>query len=141
MDAHGSGYGFGYALGWLVILGLFTWGLWKLVFDVARRPNTNAKCAYGLALALASWGIGMVLRGGDDASADARVLAVVVTLSLQVVAIVLAVMGLREVRREPAHDELGVVKGRGLAFWALALCSVPLIGAAASVTSRIMVHP
>jgi len=100
----------------------FLAGAWKC-WAISRRTTTNSKCALSLMFILLAWPIGMLTGllmrwiGPSPFLAIMTALSVLVMIGLVVVAIVLAILGLKELSAQP-----GVfTQGRSQAIWALVL--------------------
>lgn len=119
-------------------IALFAWGIYKCV-TIARRPEANAKGAYSLAIVLVSLGIFSIAssialtpgRAGKVVLLDADRMFLFQAGSvcglLDVVAIVFAILGLREIKRTTRADEFGSTPGRGMAIFTLVLSTLIFI--------------
>ncbi len=133
LDARSAGRLTG-ALFWLLLLG---GGIVKCV-AISRRPGTNTKCALGLALLLSSWATGAasvlmrtLLEPGSVTAVTCIAVAAVLMLGLLVASLVLAILGLVEVRRQPEVFR----QGRAQAVWTLGLSGLLLLGGLGTAVS------
>jgi hypothetical protein len=116
-----------YPLGGFWMFGaLITWGLYKCVV-LAKRRATNKKCVHALAAMLAAWLVILFTMNSSDLAHNVQPLRYVGILLawVPIVATVLAILGLREIRRSRLTDgsSQGVVftQGRSQAIGALVL--------------------
>jgi hypothetical protein len=124
----------------LIIIALYGWGIYKCV-AIARRPTTNAKGAYSLALILIAVAVGSIATSSlmstdrkgrstlldSDAAFLSQILIVCAVIALA--ALVLAVLGLRETRKSRAMDEaFASIPGRGMAIVTIVLSLLMLGG-------------
>src|SRR5690242_2661250 len=98
---------------------LFFWGGYTCVIT-AKRPNTNARCAYSLGVSLWSLGLAYIAQTFPMLGHE-RLLSFALLTLVSVTAVFLAVLGLREIRRKPAP-----LKGRGMAIGAIVFSAIAL---------------
>ena len=122
-------------MGPIFLLPLLGWGIYKC-FVLAKRPTSNAKCAYSLGImleALALFAIPFSLFTTTDPAgqivvlASARVLlflAILVCSLLASLSVVFAILGLWEIQQNKTADHFAPTSGRGIAIFALVLLSL-----------------
>lgn len=105
---------------------LLVWGIYKCI-STAKRPTANAKCAYSLAIILATWGIlPLVVALLIWLRFLGLVLVVILCVIPAVVAIVFAIRGIREIGSLQERGDRNHYGGRGMAIWAIVFSTVLL---------------
>ena len=108
--------------GQIVAVLLLSAGIFKCI-SISRRPATNSKCVWSLALFLTIFVVAAAFNlvpKGTSGRAALAILAGLLLISMVVAAIILAIIGLTECAQERGR----FVQGRAQAIWALALSGV-----------------
>jgi hypothetical protein len=120
----------------LILVAPFAWGLYKCAM-LARRPTTNKKAVLALAAMLGVWVVVLTIAAISSAAAwDARLVVAGTFLfaGVAIAASILAILGLREIRRakRTAGDssQTKLVQGTWPAVGALVLASALLVPSA-----------
>jgi tetratricopeptide (TPR) repeat protein len=112
----------GFVTGQITVFTLALAGILKCV-SISRRPTTNSKCVWSLALFLGVFPLSVAVNwiaSGTTASRAPVIVAGLLYMGLFAASIVLAVIGLVEYSRERQR----FVQGRTQAIWALVLSGV-----------------
>src|ERR1051325_3906774 len=125
--AASDAYWIGSGIGIVVYLGSLGAGIFKCI-SISRRPTTNSKCAWSLALLLMAWllpGIVIFALGGPGPEGSGMYLttmglAALASLGLMIGSVILAIIGLVEISQGRGR----FVQGQAQAVWALSLCAV-----------------
>jgi hypothetical protein len=123
--------------GGLIVVAPIAWGLYKCSV-LARRPTTNRKAVYALALMLGVWLLLLaiaVTSGGPESDAQLLVAAAVLFTGAPLAASVLAILGLREIhlskRATGGRRQTVYLQGTWQAVGALLLAGALLVPFAA----------
>jgi hypothetical protein len=120
-------------LGTWIVVAPIAWGLYKCSV-LAQRPTTNRKSVYALAAMLAAWLVLLIVvmgPGVPEGGAQLLLGAGLLFTGIPITAIVLAVLGLREISRSKRTDGrrhgASHVQGTWQAIGALLLASALLV--------------
>jgi hypothetical protein len=118
----------------IVWLAALLWGIYKYA-ALAQEPLVNGKCARSLAVAFGGWAIAVLASFFKNVSTGplspeggfAYMVALTVAQLVAALAIVVAVLGLRELARIRVPGELDPLRGRALATWAIVVSALLIV--------------